>query len=68
MQRLKQLKEKETLIESGNERMKHLQKETDQKVTDISKQLDEANTAILSLQSELNTLKAAEQIQEENID
>ncbi|SFX40164.1 hypothetical protein [Ruminococcus sp. XPD3002] len=64
----KQLEEKETLIESGNERMKHLQKETDQKVTDISKQLDEANTAILSLQSELNTLKAAEQIPEEDID
>lgn len=64
----KQLEEKETLIESGNERMKHLQKETDQKVTDISKQLDEANIAILSLQSELNTLKAAEQIPEEDID
>ena len=64
----KQLEEKKTLIESGNERMKQIQKETDQKVADISKQLDEANASILSLQSELNTLKAAEQIPEEDID
>ncbi|MBR4021347.1 MAG: hypothetical protein IKI94_01910 [Ruminococcus sp.] len=64
----KQLEEKDSLLESSNEIMKQLQKETDQRVADISKQLDEANASILSLQSELNTLKAAEQIPEEDID
>lgn len=64
----KELEEKKALIESGNAIMQQLQKETDQRVADINKQLDEANASILSLQSELNTLKAAEQIPEEDID
>ena len=64
----KQLNEKDTLIESVNESLLRVQNEEEQKVEDIRKQLADAQTTIASLQSELNTFKAADIIPEEEID
>lgn len=64
----KQLNEKDTLIESVNESLLRVQNEEKQKVEDIRKQLADAQTTIASLQSELNTFKAADIIPEEEID
>lgn len=64
----KQLNEKDTLIESVNESLLRVQKEEEQKVEDIRKQLADAQTTIASLQSELDTIKAADIIPEEEID
>lgn len=64
----KQLNEKDALIISGNESLKQTQIDAEHKFADINKQLEKANETIASLKSELDMLKSANQIPEDDID